>query len=225
MAKAYQQCRRGVGAVRVKLDAPGAAVLIDGVPAGEAPLLDEVFVDPGEHVFDARLEGFTGAPQRLTIQAGEAIELALALAPLPRVVATMVQSLPRRRSPIPGLAMAAVAALGLGSGAAFLGVSGSRRSDARVLSAQILGGHGSCVAGAANYDAGRCPSLQSALRADDAFHDVAVGAFVVGGAAAAATAAWFLWPQQRTPSNTGRTLRVTPVVGAGDGALVVSGTF
>jgi hypothetical protein len=226
MAKAFEQCRRGVGAVRVKLDVKGASILMDGAPAGEAPLLDDVFVEPGEHVVEARLDGYAGAPQRVQVERGGSVEVTLALAPLPPPPpppqATVVIPL-RRRSVIPGIGLAALAVVGLGGGAAFISMSASKRSDAQVLATQILSNRGSCVAGAASYDAARCPTLQTTLHTDDAFHDVAVGAFIAGSAAALGTAAWFLWPQ-RTPSS-GRRIRVTPLVGAGDGGVVVSGSF
>jgi hypothetical protein len=96
-------------------------------------------------------------------------------------------------------------------------MSASKRADARVLDEQI---HWSCIMGAVNYDSKLCPTLQSTLRDDDTFRSVAVGAFIVGGAAALGTAAYFLWPQRR-PSS----VRVTPVIGASDGGVLVSGSF
>jgi hypothetical protein len=225
MEKALAQCRRGAGAVRVDPEVRGATVLVDGRAAGDALVVDEVFVEPGEHVFEARLEGYTGAPRRVVVERGGAVSVTLPLTPLPpppsRVVVQVVPA--RRRSVIPGLGMAAAAVVALGGGAAFLGASAGKRSNGGLLSSQILGHGGSCVAGAGNYDAGRCPTLQSDLRADDALHDAAIGAFVVGGAAAAATAAYFLWPQRA--QSSGRGLRVTPIVGAGQSAVVLSGSF
>jgi hypothetical protein len=224
MTRAFEQCRQGVGAVRVKLDVPGAVVLVDGVPQGEAPLLDEVFVEPGEHLIEARAEGYNGAAQRVTVPRGGAAEVGLVLTPVPRPVSTVARVAPlRRRSLLPGLGLAAVAAVGLGGGAVFISMSAGKRGDERGLAGQILANRGSCVGGAANYDAVRCPTLMSTARADDTFHDVAVGAFIAGSAAAVATAAYFFWPQRAL--STGRQIRVTPVVGAGDGGVVFSGSF
>ena len=228
MARAFGQCRRGVGAVRVEVTGAGgpigATVLVDGLAAGEAPLLDEVFVEPGAHVIEARLDGYAGASQRVSVDRGSAAAVTLALTPLPAPPATIVQVVAaRRRSLAPGLALAIAGAVGLGGGAAFISLSASKRTDAAGQAGSILTGHGSCVPGAGNYDAARCPGLQSTLRADDAFHDVAVGAFVAGGAALAGAAAYFLWPQRR-PSS-GPDLRVTPVVGAGSGGAIFSGSF
>lgn len=224
MTRAFEQCRQGVGALRIKAAVPGAAVLVDGAPQGEAPLADDVFVDPGEHVIEARLPGFTGSPRRVTVDRGGSVEVDLPLAPVPQKASPPPPPPVKRRSLIGGLGLAAVAAVGLGGGAAFMGLSASRRSDARAQGAVILGHGGSCIAGAGSYDTARCPTLQSTLRADDTFHDVGVGALVLGSAAALGTIAYFVWPQ-RAPTTTGKTFRVTPVVGAGDGGLLFSGSF
>jgi hypothetical protein len=136
----------------------------------------------------------------------------------------------RRRSLAPGLALAGVAVAGVGAGVAFLVVSSAKKSDAENTRTTILAARQSCVPGAANF-AGQasCNSLASGFKADDAFHDAAVGALVVGAAAAVGTAAYFLWPAKRpAPAAQGglRDLRVNPVIaGPGDGGLVVSGTF
>ncbi len=222
MARAYDQCRQGVGAVRIKLDVKGATILVDGIASGEAPLADEVFVDPGEHVIEAQLDGYTGAPQRVTVPRGASVEVAPVLTPVPRPVEPVVVPAPRR-SLVPGLVLSGGAAVGLIGGVVLLGLSAGKRSSAGGLDAQILAHQGSCVGGAANYDAGHCPALQSTLRSDDALHDAAVGAFVVGSAAAVGAAAYVLWPQ-RAPSSE-RRVRVTPVLGAGKSGVLVSGSF
>lgn len=200
MQKAYDQCRQSVSAVRVKLDVKGAQVLVDGAPVGEAPLLDPVFVDPGEHVFEAHLDGYTGAPQRVTVEKGGEGAVTLVLTAIPRPVTTVVREVQaQRRSLAPGLALAGVAAVGVGAGVSFLSVSSTKKSSGEDARTTLLTAHKSCVSGAANF-AGQtsCSNLASSFKADDAFHDAAVGAFVVGAAAAVGTAVYFLWPMKRT---------------------------
>jgi hypothetical protein len=223
MQQAFDQCRSGVGAVRVEVDVRGAQVLVDGTPYGEAPLVDDVFVDPGEHTFEARAEGYTAATQRVTVDRGGAAVVKLPLAPLPAKVVVVPATPPRRRSVVPGISLAALSVVGFTGGAAFLAASLGKRSDARAQGGVILGGRGSCVAGAGNYDAARCPTLLATARADDVLHDVAVGAFVMGSAAAVATAGYFLWP--RLAPSSGDKVRFTPVLGAEGGGAVLSGSF
>lgn len=224
MQRALDQCRERVGAVRVKLDVKGAQVLVDGAPAGEAPLLDAVFVDPGLHTFEAKLEGYTGAPRRVKVASGGVVELTLPLEPVPKRAIPLDEPAPRRRSPVPGIVLGAVAAAGFGAGAVFLGLEAARSSSAAAIRSQILADHQSCVLGTASYDASRCPGLQSTLRADDTFHNLAVGAFIVGGAAALGTGAFFLWPSKQ-PSRAGHALQVTPAFSAASSGIVLSGSF
>jgi hypothetical protein len=225
MAQAQAQCRRGVGAVRLDAEVPrGAAILVDGAAAGEAPLLDEIFVDPGEHVLEARLDGYTGAPVRVTLAAGDAVSVTLPLAPLPPREKTVVRIVPaRRRSLVPALGLGALALAGVAGGAAFLGASAGKRSDIGTLQRQILQSRGSCVPGGANHNGALCPSLLGAARAEDTFNDAAAVSFVIGGAAAVAAVGWLVWPQR--PASTGLDVRVIPAVSAGQAAVFLSGSF
>jgi hypothetical protein len=227
MQKAYDQCRAEVGALHVEASVKGAQILVDGAVQGEAPLPDDVFLEPGEHTVEARLDGFTGAPQRVTVQKGVAARVELPLTPVvvqaPEAPPVVREEPPKRRSIIPGIALGAVAAVGIGGGVAFVGMSSGKRSAAEATRGQILTGRGSCVPGAGNLDA-RCSDLQNNLKASDTFHDVAVGAFIAGGIAAAGTLAYFLWPA-RPARSAGYHLQVTPVFGASAGAVILSGSF
>jgi hypothetical protein len=182
-------------------------------------------VEPGDHVVEARLDGYTATPSPVHVDQGGSVEVTPVLAPMPPPAPRIewVSAPPvRRRSIGPGLGLAALAVVGLGGGGAFIGASLSKRADAQTLATQILSHQGTCLHGAANYDAAHCPMLQRTLHADDTFHDVAVGAFIVGGAAALATATYFLWPQRGPSSGQ---VRLTPVVGTGSASVVVSGSF
>jgi hypothetical protein len=81
------QARKHIGALRVKVEPAGAEVLLDGVAVGKAPLADEVFVDPGPRVIEAKLDGY--GPARATVDAttGSAREVALTLVPLSKATA------------------------------------------------------------------------------------------------------------------------------------------
>ncbi len=128
------------------------------------------------------------------------------------------------RSLVPGLVLAGVTVVGIIGGAALLGASVNKHDDAVSMGSTILAAHRSCVPGAGNYDAARCPGLMSALHADDAFHDVAVGVLVTSGAAAVGAIVAGIWSQAR-PRVSGHEVRVTPVLGSGDGGVIVSGSF
>jgi hypothetical protein len=55
--------------VAVTADVPGASVLIDGEPAGKAPLYG-VALKPGSHEIEARREGFVSETKRIAVRAG-----------------------------------------------------------------------------------------------------------------------------------------------------------
>jgi hypothetical protein len=223
MAQLLDRCRQSIGAVRVKLETPGAQVYVDGEPVGEAPLADEVFVEPGDHTFEAKLDGYSAAPVRVSLLPGASTDVTLALSPAaPAPPAPDAQ--PRRRSIVPGLGLGAVAAVGIGGGIAFLVMSAGSKSDAQTESAGIVHAGKSCVPGAGNYDTALCGDLSNKAQAYVTYHDVAVGSFIAGGVVVAGTAAYFLWPSRQVPAAA-RGLRVVPIVGAGDGGVLVSGSF
>lgn len=224
----------------MKVAPAGAAVRVDGAavtaedaekaagapasPAEEAPRVDEIFVDPGEHVVEATLEGYTGAPQHVSVAKGRSVEVAIALTALPPPEPPPAPPVPAKRSLVPGLVLAGVSAAAIIGGAAFLGASASKQSEAEAAGAVILAAHKSCIPGASNYDTVRCPPLVDTLHADDTFHDVAVGVFVGAGVAGASAIVYGIWSQAR-PRPSGHDVRVTPVLGAGGRGVIVSGAF
>ena len=174
MKKAFEQCRREVGALRVKVAPAGAAVRVDGAPVtteeepraagvsaapdGEAPQVDEVFVDPGEHVVEAALEGYTGGPAARERDEGRVRRGGdhAHAAPSTRAAART----PRPREAQPRARPGARGRVGpRASSAAPRSWAPPRASDPtpRSAGALILAAHKSCVPGAANYDTVRCP--------------------------------------------------------------------
>lgn len=49
--------RKEIAIVRVRVNATGATILIDGQPVGQSPIEHELFLDPGEHRFVAEKNG------------------------------------------------------------------------------------------------------------------------------------------------------------------------
>ncbi|WP_437586864.1 PEGA domain-containing protein [Sorangium sp. So ce1000] len=71
--------RAQVGALAVTVNAPLAEVLVDGKPAGKAPLAGELFVEPGEHTVEARLDGYAPAQKTVRVGKGETAAVTLAM--------------------------------------------------------------------------------------------------------------------------------------------------
>ena len=178
----------------------------DGGLVGRALWGTAVPVDPGEHTVRASAPGKKAWESKAMVSVDTARLVVtlqeLETAPVISTSADPSVPPPERRSLVPEVALAAVAVVGFGAGAGFLNLSAGKLSSAEVLRTQIVDvGHG-CVITAANYDP-RCPSLLSTARSDDAFHDVAVGAFIAGSAAAVSAVTYLLWPQRRAPSARG----------------------
>jgi hypothetical protein len=237
MKKAFDQAQKEVGALRVKLAPAGAALRVDGATvapdqasgaagqaAGDAPAADAIFVEPGEHVVEATLDGYTGAPEHVSVAKGASVDVAITLTPLPPPAPPPPPPAPPKRSFVPAYVLAGVSGAAIIGGAAFLGASTSKRNDAEAAGAVIVMAHKSCIPGASNYDTVRCPPLVDTLHADDTFHDVAVGVFVGAGVAGASAIAYSLWAQAR-PRPSGHDVRVTPVLGGEARGVIVSGAF
>jgi hypothetical protein len=210
---------------------PGLEIERDDALVGPAQWGVPLPVDKGRHVIVVTATGKERWEKPVEIAAdGAAASLSiegLADAKLQVVVPPQEKA---RRSLAPGLVIGAVGVVAVGAGVAFLGLSSAKKSTAMSTRTTLLTAHQSCVSGAANF-AGQtsCGNLASQFKADDTFHDVAIGAFIVGAAAAVGTAAYFLWPVKRPAAVTGggaREIRVIPVIaGRGDGGLLVSGSF
>ena len=76
--KGIAEARKTTGHVIVIVDVDGAQVAVDGVAAGTTPLLDPVFVSPGEHTITATAQGKT-ATSKATVARGSATPVTLGL--------------------------------------------------------------------------------------------------------------------------------------------------
>jgi hypothetical protein len=146
--------------------------------------------------------------------------------PITVTVTPTVKPPASKRSVVPAVALGALAAAGIGSGIAFGLVSFNQ--DLVLPGSIISAQRGSCIPNVDSYDARWCPQLLREVHVWVTYGNVAAGSFIVGGAAAAATALYLLWPSSSatTPGpSVARDLRLTPIVGPTGNGLVVSGRF
>jgi len=71
----FDEARKQVAALHIRVSEPGAEVRVDGRLAGVAPL--EVFADPGERVVSAKLAGFEAAQVTVNAEKGGTHAIAL----------------------------------------------------------------------------------------------------------------------------------------------------
>lgn len=86
--KQFDEARKEIGALLIKVSVDGAEVLVDGKSVGRAPLRGEVFVEPGPRTVEAKLSGYEPAKQALQAERGAetqtvTLELSVLKAPPP----------------------------------------------------------------------------------------------------------------------------------------------
>ena len=75
-----------IGVLALAVQPEGSAVVVDGNPAGTAPLAEPFFLAPGEHKLSITTEGYTPLEQTFTVEAGSEAERTYQLEPVPAVI-------------------------------------------------------------------------------------------------------------------------------------------
>jgi hypothetical protein len=208
------EAQKQVGRLRLRVSKPGAEVFVDGASAGLAPLPDDVYVDPGSHLVEIRLDGYP--PTQVTLAATRAqvteAEIALKSGGANKTVI------------IAGAAVAGVAAI---TGAVLLGVSASKGSSASSLYT-TLKASGGCPP-ASSSPTGQCGQLKSDLDAKSTLGSAGVWMLVGAGVVGLGTLVYGLagGPRAaRTGLVTGpRGIALAPVVTADGGGVFAQGSF
>jgi hypothetical protein len=82
----FEEARRLVAAVRIRVSEPGAEVRVDGALAGTSPLADEVFVDPGARFVTVSLAGYEAAQATVEAVKGGSHDVTIALERTPKAL-------------------------------------------------------------------------------------------------------------------------------------------
>jgi hypothetical protein len=211
--QSFARARAQVAAVVVHVEPANADVSIDGahvVLVGQP----ELFVTPGAHVFDAKLEGHAPASARVTVAQGGSEQVTLVCAATsPSISTTVVPPPPPppnagRSINVPiVVAGYGVAAVGVGLGVTFAALAAGKGGDANTLQAQLAAGGGpSACAGAS--PAGSCSTLQSTRASRDSLSTASMISFIGGGAFALGTTVYLLAAPRAMPPPVA--LTVTP---------------
>lgn len=210
------KAKKEIGVVTVRVNVPGATVTLDGRPLGIAPLPEQIFVDPGDHVIAASAPDMLAPQQRVHLDKGGTSLVMLTLEK--RVVVKPPVSTGPRPLIIAGWSAAGAAALAVVPLAVVAKAKGDSASSLRV----DLGAHG-CAA-----QSDKCDKLQSALKAHDALANAAfwtgVGAAVLGTGTLVYMLAFPGGAPAGAPVKQSAT-SAAPVFLPGGGGVVVRGTF
>ncbi|MGK4007425.1 PEGA domain-containing protein [Sorangium sp. So ce1036] len=247
------ESRSQVGAVTVTVSAAGAEVLVDGKAMGKAPLEGEVFVEPGEHLVEARLERYAPTSQTVRVEKAGTAKVELAMVPLQSAVAEAAPGANAGAGDgAPGARAGAPAAEQPPTGPGEPAALPAERDWVPVIAlgvASVVGlgvGIGTTVAsnnasrdvdaqGQAILDAGgqckqppsafadRCSGLYDAGSRQETFGNAARVAFVASGVLAVAAVTYALWPQAQARSAT--SIRVLPGVSAQGAGVAAFGVW
>jgi hypothetical protein len=218
-----------VGTLRVKAGVAGAEIVIDGNVVGTEPLEGEVFVEPGAHTIEARLVGYKGAPQAVTVAKGQSADVALTLVKSSTVDAGSGKPPGSGKGepaepggPSKGVIIAGVttSVLAIGGGIVFAVVSSVNAADAEERSMTLAQKGGApCLMSSPGPE---CEAFKSSLTAERTFGNLSLWSFVVGGALGAGTAIYALAAPKSKPKSA---VQAAPVVWTSGGGLMVVGRW
>ena len=202
--------RAEVAALRLEIKPDGSDILVGAESVGRSPVVNSVFVDPGEVIISVKHDGFVSVDKRVMVGKGteQAIEVTLTakddatpvaapvvdsgLHPTGPGAADAAGDSSKPKSLAPAFLATGVAVAGGVVGLVFTLKANSKSDDASTLRSGVLVA-GGCNGGAPAAD---CAELKSTLESKDSATNIAVGAFVVGGVAALA-AGYFYWDALR----------------------------
>jgi PEGA domain len=227
--KRLMELRALLASLRIQVSAAGAMVSVDGAPVGRSPIEVEVFVDPGSHTVEGRLDGYDDAKVVVQAEKGSKPQVTLELVRTAPLVPSSSSAPPPSTTPTPeprGASVplvvtgAVVAGLGVAVGGALFGVAGGKASDADAQLAQMKATGTTCTSPPM---AGPCTTLHNLNTSSDTLHNAAIPLLVAGSAIGAGTLLYALLPRRQSEPTA--PVRVVPVAGPGGGGLWLRGAF
>jgi hypothetical protein len=220
--EAFTATKAHVVQVSIKTNRNGAEVRIDGQVVGQTPLSDPVYVEPGPHQVEARLNDEIGRTS-FEVPAGHTHEALITLQPAQqtetsdstsaastsRLSQTTIPSTPTshtsRPNVIPVIIGGAVFAVGVGAAIGFGLAAHSNKKDAQRLATM----HGEYGCGAGSSPPGECSAQLDALRKQDRYYHWSTAGIIVAGAAAIAVPVYWFWPRGNTSASASNVHVVT----------------
>lgn len=222
------EAKRKIGVLEVRVDEPGAEILVDRAVVGVLPLDGEVFVDPGKRVVEARKDGCSFEPASLELGPGSTQVVSFLckrplMEPLPPTHEKPDRGMPTWKMwAIPATAGVAAVGIGVGIGLRVHADGLSKEADAQLLDLRerTLTTQHVCGPGSPSANANGCADLKATLRSHDLSANASTGLFIAGGAFAAGAIVMALWPSPKP-----KKVQVVPVVRRAEGGIVVVGSF
>jgi hypothetical protein len=231
--KRLAELKKQITTLNVQVSVPGATILVDGKPVGRSPLDVDLFVEPGTRTIGATLAGYTDASEVIEAVKGGAKAVSLSLAPttprgggpLPPPTATApAGSAAPPRAALISAGVLGVAGLAVGGGLA--AAANGKASTVHTQQTALQQGTGKYPCAGTSAPSG-CTTLRDAAKTQQNLANAAFVSFVAGGTFALATAGLGVWTAlaPKAGADTKPTVRVAPVVGAGEAGIVVVGRW
>jgi hypothetical protein len=205
------RARAEVAMLRLEIKPEGADVLVGAHSVGKSPIATGVFVDPGEVIVSVKHDGFVSIDKRVVAGKGTEQAVEIELQPKADAAAGTPAAGPvdsglsasatqarggdadrgTRKSLVPAFVATGVAVAGGVTGLVLTLSASSKEDDADTLRDR-LESDGGCGGGRDRASAADCSRLVSDRESVDSSRNFAIGAFVVGGVAAA-VAGYFYW--------------------------------
>lgn len=225
----FLEVRGKVGAVAVKGSPRGAEIVVNGEVVGVPPFDDEVFVEPGEVVIEAKLADYEPWKKSVTVAAGGAETVTVEMVKVkPKqdegpVAVGPVEVGKRSMVPVYALGSASLVMLGVGFGLDLYGKDQAEKT--RDLIQQIKNANGKCGSSPRHS---LCDEYESTRSSGQAVAYTAVGFYIAGVLAAGGALAWALWPvggAEKKKEETKQGLQVTPLLSGTSFGLAAQGRF
>lgn len=220
-----------VPTLRVTLAAgapPDTRLTLDGEPFDHVKLSTDLPVNPGAHRLVVTAPGRQDQRFDVTLEEGKKSTLEVRAGAESTSIDSNTGAGASSRSIAPGIILAGVGALGIGTGIGLVVARQGKISEALDRRKEIdvdKNGGGDCVPGAANYVAERCAQLAGLTSAGDLFGSASIVSFVIGGLAIVGTVVYFVWPSQSPTKTSSLKMGWAPMVGPREQGLSVWGSF
>jgi hypothetical protein len=242
--QSLNDARRQIASVTLQVNVHGALVLVDGKEIGRAPFEQEVFVEPGARVIEAKFVGHDKAQQRIEARKGSEQTVTLELKvsapvqaapkpppaspppvppPSPQVSpppepppSPAPQRLPPPPPPAMGPRREVLIAGGAAAGAALIaGVVFTAVANGKAGSAAL--GMSGCVKGSESYAQSKdeCDKLGRTVDAKYAFSNVALYSFISAGVLGAGTGIYAFVASRRARQTAVQIMPAVAFTGAG----------
>lgn len=215
LGKRIEEARLQVGVLRIKTNLVGARLYVDGKLIGQSPLEKDVFVDVGQRVIEARLDGHDDVLRTIDVTKASTQNIELQI--VPKTGGGTSSGNGKRIAVI--AAGGSLALVGLGGGIGLWLAASGKTSDADVIRADLSKG---VCPGTTSDIMGKCSTLRSTLEDHDTFFNLGTGLFATGFLVGVGTVVYAV-ASKKKPGTVG--LQMAPVVAPTLTGISISGHF